>query len=77
MMPLTLPEALRIVADVHTEADREVGFVVQMGARPRPWDYRSERYVEAWGVIRHEAFRRPYWWRRLIWRVRNWIGGRP
>jgi hypothetical protein len=50
-MPLST--ALLILADIHTRDDDQVGYIVELGARP---DYGCRwsmaEYIEAWGVVR-------------------------
>lgn len=76
---MTLLDALRVVAEIHTRDDDELGFLIEGRAAPQPWHshYARENYTQAWEIIRREAYRRPYWWRNLIWRIRNRFGGRP
>lgn len=48
--PISLEEALRLLAEVHTQDDAQTGFRVNMGAIPASFQQRY--YVEAWGVVR-------------------------
>lgn len=73
---LTLPEALRVVSEVHTRGDESFMVEVVMGAMPNRFFDDQSIYVEAWMVIRREAYRRPYWWRNLLWRIRKLISGK-
>lgn len=50
---MTLDEALWHLAKVHTIDDEQVGFCVQMGAMPAPWE--KEAYVAAWKVVREHS----------------------
>jgi len=48
-----LDQALRILAEVHTDQDDVTGFVVHMGATPEmraPWHHKH--YAEAWKAVR-------------------------
>ena len=48
--PIHLNEALRMLAEVHTRDDSEVGYVVEMGAKP--FEFQREHYVRCWSVVR-------------------------
>ncbi|HEX7012427.1 MAG TPA: hypothetical protein VF161_06765 [Steroidobacteraceae bacterium] len=50
---MTLFEALRLLAEVHTRYDDEIGFTISMGATPDTVPH--DLYVEAWRVVRREA----------------------
>lgn len=49
---MTLDHALHVLARVHTRDDREVGFVIQMGAMPDHACVDHTEYVEAWRALR-------------------------
>ena len=51
---MTLFDALRILAEVHTSADMQTGFDVEMGAMPEHYQCSKSDYVEAWRVIREQ-----------------------
>jgi len=51
---MTLQDALRLLAEVHTHDDDQTGFVVDMGAVPHS-GYHSAHYVEAWAEVRKAA----------------------
>lgn len=54
---MTLYEALRILAAVHTKEHHEIGFVICAGASPEypaTWEGSFGDYPEAWKTVRRE-----------------------
>jgi hypothetical protein len=50
---MNLDEALHILARVHTRDDHEVGFCIEVGARPEPYfGFSQAEYYEAWKAVR-------------------------
>lgn len=49
---MTLDDALRILAGIHTRDDDVTGFCVLIGAVPSPFDFGADKYSEAWQVVR-------------------------
>ena len=49
---MSLDEALRRLAEVHTRDDHELGFQVVIGARPDLALIRGNEYVRAWAAVR-------------------------
>lgn len=56
---MTLPEALRLRVDVHTQDNDLIGYTVHFGA----YADRShqEGYIEAWGILRDHIDTRRNW----------------
>lgn len=49
-----LNEALRMLCEVHTRDDDEIGFTIVMGATPSPGDaaWYDRNYAAAWETVR-------------------------
>ncbi len=51
---MTLQEALKVLCEVHTKDDDQLGYVILYGATPR-LEHDHSRYMEAWNVVRWHA----------------------
>lgn len=50
---MNIRDALSLLAEIHTSAVDDLGFVVHMGAKPEPYHLRRDgEYIEAWGAVR-------------------------
>ena len=49
---VTINEALRVLADMHTRDDDQVGFVVEYSPNPHLSFWTQDEYIKAWQMVR-------------------------